>query len=62
MNVRFTDNLINIYKDSINIVAFKIDDLTDNDFILNLFYLFIDCVIYDKIECSNVSYRWFQME
>ena len=59
MNVRFANNLISIYKDFINIITFKADDLIDNNFILSFFYFFIDCVIYDRIERSNIFYRWF---
>ena len=57
MDVRFTNNLINTYKDSIDMVIFKTNDLADSNLILNLFYFLIDCVIYDKIERSNISYR-----
>ena len=57
MNVRFANDFTNIYKDFINIITFKVNDLIDNSFILSFFYFFIDCVIYDKVERSNIFYR-----
>ena len=51
------DNLISIYKDFINMIAFKVDDLVDSNFILSFFCFLIDYVIYDRIECSNIFYR-----
>ena len=57
MDIRSTNDFISIYKNLINMIAFKVDDLIDNNFILSFLYFLIDYIIYNKIERSNISYR-----